>query len=483
MSKLQTLPPGPLRASGALTLAAALLCACSSEPPRPSVLLISIDTLRADHLSSYGYGRETSPRIDDLADQGVLFEQHISSSSWTLPAHTALFTGVSDSVHGCTEVIGRSLAPAFTTLAERFQQAGYPTGGFYAGPYLHAAFGLGQGFDVYRYCATNTGELDQESSDDWAMDKDVMVASHTGITNPSVYEQARSWMEERRDEPFFCFVHLWDVHFDFIPPEPYDTLFDPDYEGSFTGEGFFFNEDIRAGRLDQRDKEHLVALYDGEIRWTDTFVGKLLDDLEEWGLDEDTIVVVTADHGTEFWEHGNFAHRTTLYDEQIHIPLVMRYPRALPEGLRVEGQSRIIDIAPTLLQLADLPDLPDPMGSSLLPLVAGEEQEERLAFSELYSVGRNLQTIRSAELKHELDLDRRVNRFFDLRADPRERQPLLRLDAEAAGRAQERYVRVMEELGEAVARRPAGPDEAAVPEAVSSALEALGYTGSSDDEE
>ena len=466
----------------ALLLVAALT-ACGSEPRRPSVLVISIDTLRADHLGSYGYGRDTSPHVDALADEGVLFEQHISSSSWTLPAHTALFTGVSDSVHGCVEALGTSLSPAFTTLAERFQEAGYPTGGFYAGPYLHAAFGLGQGFDVYRYCATNTGDLDQDSSDDWAMDPDVMRASHEGITNPSVYDTARAWMEERRDEPFFCFVHLWDAHFDFVPPEPYDTMFDPGYTGSITGEGFFFNGDARTGNLDQRDRDHLVALYDGEIRWTDSFVGKLMADLEAWGIADDTIVVVTSDHGTEFWEHGSIAHRTTLFDEQVHIPLVLRYPGRLPEGRRVRAQTRMIDVAPTVLELADLPNLPDPMGESLVGMAEeGAGDAGRLALSELYSVGSSLQAVRGGDGKYLVDLENDRSFFFDLEADPRESRPVMDLAGPAAQEARKRYEEVMQAIAEHLARRPGGPEAMEIPAGVSEALQGLGYVDGEEDE-
>ncbi|MCP3919590.1 MAG: sulfatase [bacterium] len=448
---------------------------------RPNVLLISIDTLRPDHLGTYGYGRDTSPRLDALAREGVVFENHISSSSWTLPAHAALFTGVSDSVHGCVEADGTALAPEFTTVAERFRASGYATGGFYAGPYLHEAFGLGQGFETYRYTSPHTGPLAADHAASWAMDPGVMSASHTGVTNPEVYGAARQWMQAKKDEPFFCFVHFWDVHFDFVPPPPYDTMFDPDYAGDVDGRGFFFDPDIVQNRISERDKDHLRALYDGEIRWTDDHVGKLLDDLDAWGLAENTIVVVTSDHGTEFWEHGGIAHRTTLYDELIRTPLVVRYPGEVPAGGRVEAQTRIIDVGPTVLALAGVDPLPGAMGQSLMPLVRGDEVPARPALSELYSIGRALSAVRGNDTKLIHDQVQGVQVWFDLALDPGERNGQRSFRSEAGGAARERYRVMLGELGAAVARRPAAPGVPDVPVHVRDALRAAGYVGEDED--
>ena len=469
----------------ALPLLTLLFGACSSgESARPNVLLISVDTLRPDHLSCYGYGRETSPRIDRLASEGVQFENHISSSSWTLPAHAALFTSVNDTVHGCVEATGTALSPAFTTLAERFKEAGYATGGFYAGPYLHPAFGLGQGFDVYENCAAGAGVLDANPKDTWAMDQDVMRESHQGVTNTAVYDAAHGWLDgSTMEAPFFAFVHLWDVHFDFVPPAPYDTLFDPDYDGDVTGENFFFDPEINA-RMPDRDKEHLVALYDGEIRWTDSVVGDLLDDLEEWGVANETIVVLTSDHGTEFFEHGGKGHRTTLFDELIRIPLIVRYPGSLPAGRKVRDQTRITDVGPTLLELADLPGPTDAMGHSLVPLARGEALDfENAAISELYSVGREMRSVRSIDAKF-LD-DQAGNRFcwFDLAADPRELRRLGDIETGLGKGASRLYLRNVAQLEEAFRRRPGAPVAPDIPIGVSDQLDAFGYTGGEDEEE
>ncbi len=457
------------------SLLACVLAACGQEPRRPNVLLISIDTLRPDHLSCYGYGRQTSPRIDRLAAEGVLFENHISSSSWTLPAHAAMFTSVNDSVHGCHEATGTALSPAFTTLAERFQAAGYATGGFFAGPYLHPAFGLGQGFDDYVNCCAGGDVLDGNDVQSWAMDPTVMRASHQGVTNETVFAAGRDWLESHREQPFFAFVHLWDVHFDFEPPAPYDTMFDKGYEGEITGRDFFFDPRIDAN-LPERDKAHLVALYDGEIAWTDSIVGRFLDALEAWGLVEDTIVAVTSDHGTEFFEHGWKGHRTTLYDELIRIPLVIRYPRAIEAGRRVSAQTRIVDLGPTLLELAKLAPPDDVMGASLVALARGDTDVfPHPAISELYSVGRRLRSVRTLESKLLDDQARESVVWFDLVSDPRELHPSADIATGAGREAAMRYRRATDDLAERARRRPGDPAVPALPVEVSTQLGALGY--------
>ena len=463
----------------AAALIALLVASCSSEERRPNVLLISIDTLRPDHLGSYGYERNTSPRIDQLAREGVLFENHISSSSWTLPAHAALFTGMADSVHGCVSATETSLAPGFDTLAERFQSAGWATGGFFSGPYLHPAFGLGQGFDAYTDCMSYAQTIEGREREEWAMSEDVMRASHRDVTNPAVYKATHDWIEGAKDRPFFAFVHLWDVHFDFIPPAPYDTLFDPDYEGDITGDNFFFDERINSD-LPERDKQHLEALYDGEIRWTDDHVGKLLDDLDAWGLAENTIVVVTSDHGTEFFEHGGKAHRTTLYDELIRIPLIMRYPDHLPAGSAISEQTRLIDVGPTLCELAGIGS-GNVMGSSLVQLArTGEADFDRVAVSELFSVGKQLRSSRTPEDKFIDDIGRNTYYWFDLENDAAELAPSQDAEAGRGAAAMARYLQSLEVL-EQFAKDSPNANKPELPEDVASQIEGFGYTGSEDD--
>jgi len=477
------------RAAERPPLLAALLglcvaCAGGSEPAdRPNVVLISIDTLRPDHLGCYGYARPTSPNIDAIAAQGGLFEQHISSAPWTLPAHAAMFTSVPDSVHGVVDAVKFRLSEDFETLPESFQSAGYSTAGFFAGPYLHPAFGLGQGFDRYVDCVQTVPDGEVDADNEWSMRDPVLRASHHGVTNDKVYGEWQRFFSgaSREDEPFFAFVHLWDVHFDFTPPPPYDTLFDPDYDGPFTGRDFFYDPAINAA-IPRRDQEHIVALYDGEIAWTDEIVGRIRHDLGAAGLLDNTILVITADHGTELFDHGGKGHRTTLYDEQIHIPLIVHYPGVVRPA-RFGGQTRMIDLGPTLRDLAGLPAVATTMGESLAPYLRGDLSggPDLPAVSELMSVGRNLRSLRTTGGKFVVNHDNGGSAWFDLSRDPGELQPLA-LSAEGAAVGLKRlYDEAAAEIISGIERAPAGAAAADVPASIQRSLAANGYAGGGDD--
>ncbi len=480
---------GVAAAAGVITV----VTSCSGEdaPPRPNVVLISIDTLRPDHLGCYGYRRNTSPEIDGFAKGGARFEQHISSAPWTLPAHTAMFTSVPDSVHGVTSPIGKRLAEEFETLPESFQQAGYATAGFFAGPYLHPAFGLGQGFDEYIDCVMTVPDEAVDKDNEWAMNPALLRASHHGVTNDKVYAEWKRFFDETGvraegdgDDPFFAFVHLWDVHFDFTPPPPFDTLFDPDYTGPYTGKNFFTDATINAS-IPKRDQDHIISLYDGEIRWTDTFIGKIRKDLESKGLLDNTIVVITSDHGTELFDHGGKGHRTTLYDEQIHIPLIIHFPREVARAQVFSEQTRMIDLGPTIRDLAGLPPVATTMGDSLASVLRGEAQSRPTppAVSELFDVGRELRSMRTstAKLVHAPGQDRME--WFDLAADPDEmqRRPIRKGDSSRL--LKELYEEVQAWLLKGIENRPAGPASVEAPAEIERSLRAQGYLGDDEDDE
>ncbi|MBM4088639.1 MAG: sulfatase [Planctomycetes bacterium] len=448
----------------------------ATDRSRPNVLLICIDTLRPDHLTCYGYERRTSPNLDKLAAEGVLFESHISSTSWTLPAHAALFTSLPDSVHGCTDTDKR-LDDSFVTLAEAFAAAGYSTAGFFSGPYLHPAFGLSQGFAHYEDCTSFAGLIDDVPVAQWAEHNGVMQLSHHDVTNPIVYAAFRKWLAKNRDSNFFTFLHLWDPHFDYAPPPPYDTMFDPDYTGSISGVNYLFDQRINAD-MPARDLQHLIALYDGEIAWTDHYLGLILRDLEKAGLLDNTIVAITSDHGEEFFEHGSKTHRETLFDEVIRVPLVIRYPAKLPAGSRVRAQTRSIDVAPTLLELVGLPAMENVMGASLLDLATGKETvSDNVAISELFSLGRRMRTIRSPEWKltDHLNLNRRY--FINLVDDPGERNCLTDLAQEPGNVLLTRYQAVSAELIAHRSRWATHADRSTIPDDVLKQLMSLGYLG------
>ena len=390
----------------------------------PSVVLISIDALRPDHLHCYGYPKDTSPRIDQLADEGTLFEQAISSAPWTLPAHACLFTGLCDSVHGCTDT-DRRLHGMHYTLAERLKDTGYATAGFFSSPYLHPTFGLRQGFDVYVGCTSHPELAEQAIAETGTVESEgVWQAMREDVTGPKVVQEVVKWLQQNTRRPFFLFIHLSDPLFDYIPPPPYDTKFDPDYAGNITGRDFASDPRINPD-MGKRDLEHVQALYDGEIAWTDENLGKILDELASLNLLDSCIVMLTSGHGTGFFEHGLKGCRNSLFDELIRIPLIMRYPAQIPAGQRQTMQVRMIDLLPTVLDLLNMP-LPQLMGQSLKPLFAGGEPAHGLepAVSELLTLGQEAQSFRVPERKSLWDVRTDTGMVFDLVADPGELAPL-----------------------------------------------------------
>ena len=418
-----------LRNPGGLVAALSMLVlavGCSpnqSESSRPpNVLLVSIDTLRPDHLHAYGYDRPTSPTIDRLAREGARFENAIAPTSWTLPSHITLLTGLPPSAHGVTKG-GRRLLPEATTLAEIFHRTGYETVGFVSGPFLRAIYGYEQGFDRY----------DDEIA------TPILRASHSDVTSPKLVEKLLGWLGDRDDSrPFFAFLHMWDPHYDFIPPPPYDTMFDPDYEGTMTGENFTSSKDFRWG-MDERDFEHVLALYDGEIRYTDDHLGQIIEALESQGLLDDTIIVVTSDHGEEFLEHRRKGHAQSLFEEVIRIPLVVRYPKGVRAGAVFDDQVRLADVAPTIVGLAGVdaagfPSVEAPVfGARDLSLwLAGDRAlpsfPRLLAVGSLQFMGLDASSVRTNQTKVIRTRSKKATSTaaFDMVKDPMEKRSLSR---------------------------------------------------------
>ena len=451
--------------------------AVKADESWPNIVLISVDTLRPDHLGCYGYQRKTSPRIDKLASEGALFEQAVSSTSWTLPAHCAMFTGLADTVHGCIEM-DRRLAESRVTLAERLSAAGYATAGFFSGPALHPVFGLAQGFDKYVDCTSYADLSVKVVGTGQTLDGGVVESrSNADITNPRVSEAVCDWLTNNRQRPFFMFIHMWDVHFDFIPPPPYDRMFDPEYTGTATGENFFINPDVNP-RMPKRDLEHIIALYDGEITWTDAHLGKILDQLDTLSLRDNTIVMLLSDHGEEFFEHGRKGHRQTLYDEVIRIPLIVRFPGKIPAGRRYEHQARMIDVVPTLLDLAGIPNPEDVMGRSLKPVFDGYAlSSDDLAVSELFSVGRELRSFRRPDRKLIHNRKTKESVIYALTADPAEQAPLNKFNSEMVRSLLAGVEQTRAWLDDFTKRLPVEIQSPLLPEKVRHQLETLGYIG------
>lgn len=435
---------------GALVLGALMWRALADRAPRPNILLVSIDCLRADHVGCYGYRRPTTPALDRLAAEGVRFETAVSTTSWTLPAHAAMLTGLPDRVHGCYDAT-RWLDGSRRTLAEAFHADGYETAGFFSGPWLHPYFGFSQGFDQYEDC---TSYLRRYTAKNWQKEIATLRASmNDAVTNAAALARVRRWLDRRSGRPFFLFVHLFDVHPSFVPPPPYDTMFS-------------------GGPTD-------VALYDGEVRWTDETLRALVAELERRGLKDETLIVVTADHGIPLGERTGF---DGLYEANLRIPLVMRYPSAIRPGVVVSRPASLVDLAPTILDLAARPPLADAMGRSLVPLIRDPAAawEDRLTVSEVRGPPSGLHAfaLRAPTWKVIMNFTRGTSRVFDLVSDPGERRPLddPHLPLPAAELAAV-FTRTMADLDAAAARMPALTTRAwdAMPTRTRKQLRSLGY--------
>ncbi len=380
----------------------------TARPGAPNILLISIDSLRADHLHAYGYARQTSPNIDALAADGAIFETVISPTSWTLPAHMTLMTSLAPEEHGVITNRLR-LGANIDTLPMRLQRAGYTTAGFVSATYLDGIYGFSRGFDEY---------------DDYTLLRVAGEKSRAAVTSRDVAQRAIGFLDQhvaaRDARPFFLFLHFFDVHYNYNPPQPYARMFDGAYVGRATGDV----DSIHQG-MASRDLNHDVALYDGEIAWVDANIGNILATLHRLGIDDNTIVAITADHGEEFLEHGQAAHYKTLYDEVLRVPLVIRYPGHVFSGRRVQGQVRLMDVAPTLLTLAKLPVAKARSGTQARSLACLLTSPGPLrpvpvlpAFGDLRG---EVASVRTGGAKLIRNLRTHREEFYDLARDPGER--------------------------------------------------------------
>ena len=307
------------------------------------VVLVSIDTLRRDHVGAHGYAKPTTPRLDALARGGILCEDAVSTSSWTLPAHLSMLTSVDPGAHGGTDM-GHGYNRRVPTLPSLMRKAGFATQAVTSHLYVSAVYGLDDGFDNLDF--------------------------HQDRRAAEVADKAIDILDRVGDRPFFLFLHLYDPHWHYDPPEAQRRLFEKPYTGTLTGTWQDFSKRDRA-TVTAADLEHLLALYDGEVRYADDEIGRVLDHLKARGLDRGTLVVVTSDHGEEFLEHGSWEHQKTLYEEVIRVPLIVSGPGVTPR--KEPGQTSLLDVMPTVLAWAGLPASPAQQGRSLLGPVGERE--------------------------------------------------------------------------------------------------------------
>jgi arylsulfatase A-like enzyme len=324
----------------ALVVAAAVACGADagggtgtgSRGTPPNVLVIVVDTLRADHLGCYGHDRPTSPSIDGLAASGVRFEHAYSAAPWTMPAVASMLTGLPPAAHA-VETLRHMLPDNATTLAERLSEHGYATAAVVSHMLVSSRYGFDQGYEVF----------DEREAQ-----------GHDHVSTPGVTATASALLRllAGGERPFFLFVHYFDPHFNYLPHAEFD--FAPTSVGTLDGtQGI---EELRA-RLDELTPQEfafLTDLYDEEIRLTDDGVGVLMGQLDALGLADSTLVVLTADHGEEFGERGWLGHVNSLHDELVRVPLIVRRPGERRRNVVVPAPVSTMALAPTVLDLLGL---------------------------------------------------------------------------------------------------------------------------------
>lgn len=396
----------------------------------PNLVLVTVDTLRADRLAAYGYSAIATPATDRLAAEGVLLEDAVVQAPQTAPSHASIFTGRLPFEHGVRDNYSPRLAPEIPTLASVLAAHGYDTGAFIGAVPVSARTGLNRGFRVYDDPFSEGGESPLLESERRAA---------------AVVDSALAWLRRPRSVPFFAWVHLYDPHEPYDPPAPFDARY--------------------PGRA-----------YDGEVAYADAQIGRLLETLDESGLRSSTLVVVTSDHGEGLGEHGEEEHLLFVYDSTLRVPLLLSWPGVLPVGRRVSGQFRSVDLLPTLLELIGLPSPPVSGESRARALLAGDSVGENGSYAEtlygqIHFGYAPLRALRRGGWKY---IDAPRPELYRLDTDPGETRNLVEIEEGIAERLRERLAGYDREGSAAMS----SASELGIDAGVMERLAALGYVGS-----
>ncbi len=430
---------------------------------RPPVIIVSLDTLRADRLGAYGSTSGLTPHLDRLAAEGMVFDQASSTAPWTLPSHTSLFTSLLPFDHH-VRWSWMKIHPERAMLAERFKDAGYRTAAFTGGGYVSSDFGFDQGFEIYE----NHDEILE------------------GGPGP-IAAAALDWVRRHRDEPFFLFLHTYEPHSPFI----HTDRANPDDAGQLPPEISY--QEVEAIHkqelvLTERERRYVVDMYDGDAAHTDKVMGGLLATLQEEGILDGAILVILSDHGEDLWDHDPVrspGHGHSLYEELIRVPLVVRAPGTVLAGARIHTPVSLMDVAPTLLELAGLPADRHHEGRSLAAaLRTGAEPATVPVRAESVEYGPDRFSHRLGDLKviltptpevvhNNVKLEVRPLEIFDLAADPGEQASIA---DEGVVEARPMVGAVRERVQEKLLAHGEEPgDPRDLPEALRQQLKSLGY--------
>lgn len=356
-----------------------------------NIILYVLDSLRADHVSAYGYERETTPVIDELAKHGVLFESCIAPGTWTRPVASSILSGLYPSVHG-TYVSNDSYQPPTTSLPVVLQGAGYDNFAAVSGN-MHSRAGFADGFDSY------VDDIDQ------GVAPQAENTAFAGTRGHEINREFETWLDNRdSDSPFFSMLWSTGPHYPYAPPEGFREYLDEEYNGVVDG-----TPECLSYITSEADRRQLIGYYDGEIQYNDYCIGELCEGLRERGEYEDTTIIIIGDHGDGFGEHpGFYGHGSmTPYEGLVHVPCIVRTPTEI-SGVRVDKQISLVDLYPTIAELATDREWDDPsrdhtQGTSFAPAVDGESVSgSELVYASAKNEERDLmyRMIRSNERKH-----------------------------------------------------------------------------------
>lgn len=433
----------------------AIATGCSSEPPPalPNLILIVIDTLRADHLGCYGYEHDTSPNIDKFADSGVLFQNAYCQMPTTGPSHASIFTSKHPRSHGVLKN-GWVLSDTFPTIAQILKENGYTTAAVVSSFALASKFGFSKGFDFYDEKLTLEGST-MSILEQW--EGHAMTGGFDQRADLATQKAVR-WIQQNDKKPFFLWVHYFDPHSPYAPPEPYEKK-------------FIKNADNGTDRI--------IAKYDGEIKFVDEEVGKLLNVIKKKRLDPNTLIIIISDHGEGLGQHNWLAHGMFLYDEQMRIALMMSFPNVIPRGIEIDSLVQTIDILPTVLHLMGLEYKEDFSGNSLVKMIQNPgDSSSHPVFLERRRYGPssilhamapgNKFALRDGNMKYIWAPEEGTEELYNLAADPAELKNIVNRHRETADKMRD----MIEEWkkGEADTKH-----EQSIDEETRKKLEALGY--------
>jgi arylsulfatase A-like enzyme len=452
----------------------------SPRPARPNLILVVVDTLRRDHLGCYGYGKPTSPKLDALAKQSILFQNVTAASSWTEPSTASLLSGLYPARHGAHEYA--KVPDSVEMLAETLKAAGYRTGAVSGNPNASPLFGFDQGFDSFFFPGNDVAREYPDVSELVAKAEE-FLAKGDGAKSSSASAAATP-----SPTPFFLYLHVMNVHGPYKAPPQFRERFLEEPHADFPFQNDLWIDLLRHGNVERRKEvgasqlHDLTARYDGAIAYTDQVLGEFLERRLAKGGAASDLVVVTADHGEELFDHGGFGHGFTLHHELLDVPLLVRRPDAADAGKRIDAPVSLVDLPATLLDLLAL--LPKERGGrvgdglSLVPLIRGEPLERDAPIVAQLARGKQGAAflvqhwpLRVVETERDYAGRADVLELFDESKDPKEERDLAAADPSLADRLRT----ALHARRETLERQGLAAEKPPLDEKTRAALRALGY--------